>query len=116
MYDRVKQVMRIQFDRAHVLRQVLHCCRKGGTVSIPGVYGGFIDKIPFGAAFGKGLMLKMGQAHVQKYVHELLGKIEREELDPSFLITHCVRLHDAPEMYRTFGDKQDDCIKVVMRP
>ncbi|HEV7484742.1 MAG TPA: zinc-dependent alcohol dehydrogenase [Thermoanaerobaculia bacterium] len=116
LYDRVKQVMRIEFDRAHVLRQALHCCRKGGTVSIPGVYGGFIDKIPFGAAFGKGLTLKMGQAHVQKYVHHLLARIERDEIDPSFLITHRVRLDDAPAMYRTFRDKQDDCIKVVMRP
>jgi threonine dehydrogenase-like Zn-dependent dehydrogenase len=116
LYDRVKQVMRIEFDRAHALRQALHCCRKGGTVSIPGVYGGFIDKIPFGAAFGKGLTLKMGQAHVQKYVRALLARIERDEIDPSFLISHRVRLDDAPAMYRTFRDKEDDCIKVVMRP
>jgi threonine dehydrogenase-like Zn-dependent dehydrogenase len=116
LLDRVKQAMKLQFDRAHVLRQVLHCCRKGGTVSIPGVYAGFIDKIPFGTAFGKGLTLKMGQTHVHKYTKPLLEKIERGDIDPSFLITHRVSIDDAPEMYRTFRDKQDDCIKVVMRP
>jgi threonine dehydrogenase-like Zn-dependent dehydrogenase len=115
-YDRVKQAMRLELDRAHVLRQVLHCCRKGGTVSIPGVYAGFIDKVPFGAAFGKGLTLRMGQTHVQNYTRSLLKKIEREEIDPSFIITHRVTLDDAPEMYKTFRDKQDECIKVVMRP
>ena len=116
MMDRVKQAMKLQFDRAHVLRQVLHSCRKGGVVSIPGVYAGFIDKFPFGTAFGKGLTLKMGQTHVQKYVHQLLERIQREEIDPSFIITHRVTLNDAPEMYRTFRDKEDACIKVVMRP
>jgi threonine dehydrogenase-like Zn-dependent dehydrogenase len=115
-YDRVKQAMRLELDRAHVLRQVLHCCRKGGTVSIPGVYAGFIDKVPFGAAFGKGLTLRMGQTHVQNYTRSLLKKIERGEIDPSFIITHRVTLDDAPEMYRIFRDKQDECIKVVMRP
>jgi threonine dehydrogenase-like Zn-dependent dehydrogenase len=115
-YDRVKQAMRLELDRAHVLRQVLHCCRKGGTVSIPGVYAGFIDKVPFGAAFGKGLTLRMGQTHVQNYTRSLLKKIERDEIDPSFIITHRVTLDDAPEMYKTFRDKQDECIKVVMRP
>jgi threonine dehydrogenase-like Zn-dependent dehydrogenase len=116
LYDRIKQAARIELDRASVLRQVLYCCRKGGTVSIPGVYGGLIDKFPFGAAFGKGLTLKMGQAHVQRYIRDLLGRIEREEIDPSFLITHRVRLDDAPAMYRTFRDKEDGCIKVVMKP
>ena len=116
MMDRVKQAMKLQFDRAHVLRQVLHSCRKGGVVSIPGVYAGFIDKFPFGTAFGKGLTLKMGQTHVQKYMHQLLERIQREEIDPSFIITHRVTLNDAPEMYRTFRDKEDACIKVVMRP
>src|SRR4051794_3313680 len=115
-YDRVKQAMRLELDRAHVLRQVLHCCRKGGTVSIPGVYAGFIDKVPFGSAFGKGLTLRMGQTHVQNYTRSLLKRIEREELDPSFIITHRVTLDDAPAMYQTFRDKQDECIKVVMRP
>ena len=116
MMDRVKQAMKLQFDRAHVLRQVLHSCRKGGTVSIPGVYAGFIDKFPFGTAFGKGLTLKMGQTHVQKYTRPLLQRIERGDIDPSFLITHRMTLDDAPEMYRTFRDKEDECIKVVMKP
>jgi threonine dehydrogenase-like Zn-dependent dehydrogenase len=116
LYDRVKQTMRLEMDRSHVLRQALHCCRKGGIVSIPGVYAGFIDKVPFGAAFGKGLKLRMGQCHVQRYTRQLLDRIQRGEIDPSFVITHRVRLDDAPDMYRTFRDKQDECIKVVMRP
>jgi len=103
-------------DRAHALRQALHACRKGGTVSIPGVYGGFIDKVPFGAAFGKGLTLKMGQTHVQNYTQVLLDRILKDEIDPSFLITHRVALDDAPEMYATFRKKEDECVKVVMRP
>ncbi|HEY2324991.1 MAG TPA: zinc-dependent alcohol dehydrogenase [Thermoanaerobaculia bacterium] len=115
-YDRVKQSMRIEMDRSHVLRQALHCCRKGGIVSIPGVYAGFIDKVPFGAAFGKGLKLRMGQCHVQRYTRQLLDRIERGEIDPSFVISHRVTLDDAPEMYPIFRDKQDECIKVVMRP
>ena len=114
--ERVKQAMKLQFDRAHVLRQVLHSCRKGGTVSIPGVYAGFIDKVPFGTAFGKGLTLKMGQTHVHNYTKPLLERIERGDIDPSFIITHRVSLDDAPEMYETFRDKQDECIKVVMKP
>ena len=116
LYDRVKQVMRLEMDRAHALRQALHCCRKGGTVSIPGVYGGFIDKIPFGAAFAKGLTLRMGQTHVHNYTKLLYERIERGEIDPSFVITHRVSLSDAPEMYPIFRDKGDECIKVVMRP
>jgi threonine dehydrogenase-like Zn-dependent dehydrogenase len=114
--DRVKQVMKLQFDRAHSLRQAIHSCRKGGTVSIPGVYAGFIDNIPIGQAFGKGLTLKMGQTHVQKYTQPLLDRIVAGEIDPSFLITHRATLEDAPEMYRTFRDKADECIKVVMQP
>jgi len=114
--DRVKQVMKLQFDRAHSLRQAIHSCRKGGTVSIPGVYAGFIDNIPIGQAFGKGLTLKMGQTHVQKYTQPLLDRILAGEIDPSFLITHRATLEDAPEMYRTFRDKADECIKVVMQP
>src|SRR5207248_3163109 len=115
-YDRVKQMARLEMDRAHALRQALHCCRKGGTVSIPGVYGGFIDKVPFGSAFAKGLTLRMGQTHVQNYTRPLLARIERGDIDPSFLITHRVPLEDAPEMYKLFRDKGDECIKVVMRP
>ena len=116
LYDKVKQAMRVQFDRAHSLRQALHACRKGGTVSIPGVYAGFIDKIPFGTAFGKGLTLKMGQTHVQNYTGQLLERIQRNEIDPASIITHRVSLDDAPEMYRTFRDKGDECVKVVMKP
>ena len=103
-------------DRAHALRPALHCSRKGGTVSIPGVYGGFINKIPFGAAFAKGLTLRMGQTHVHNYTRTLYERIERDEIDPSFIITHRARLDDAPEMYPLFRDKGDECIKVVMRP
>ncbi len=116
LYDKVKQAMRLQFDRAHSLRQALHACRKGGTVSIPGVYAGFIDKVPFGTAFGKGLTLKMGQTHVQNYTRPLLERIERGDIDPSVIITHRASLDDAPEMYRMFRDKEDECVKVVMRP
>jgi threonine dehydrogenase-like Zn-dependent dehydrogenase len=114
-YDKVKQAVRLEMDRAHALRQALHACRKGGTVSVPGVYGGFIDKVPFGSAFAKGLKLAMGQTHVQKYTRLLLDKIIGGEIDPSFLITHRVALDEAPEMYKIFRKKQDDCIKVVMR-
>jgi threonine dehydrogenase-like Zn-dependent dehydrogenase len=116
LLDRVKQAIKLTFDRAHVLRQALHACRKGGTVSIPGVYAGFIDKVPFGVAFAKGLTLRMGQTHVLNYTQQLLDRIERGDIDPSFIITHKVTLDDAPEMYQTFRDKQDDCVKVVMRP
>jgi threonine dehydrogenase-like Zn-dependent dehydrogenase len=115
-YDRAKQIMRLEFDRAHVLRQVLHSCRKGGTVSLPGVYAGFIDKVPFGAAFGKGLQLRMGQTHVHKYTRKLLQLIVDGKIDPSFVITHRVSIDDVPEMYQVFRDKQDDCIKVVLKP
>ncbi len=114
--DKVKQLMKLQFDRAHSLRQALHACRKGGTVSIPGVYAGFIDKIPMGVAFAKGLTLKMGQTHVHKYVRPLLERIERGEIDPSVVITHRATLEDAPDLYQTFRDKEDDCIKCVMQP
>jgi threonine dehydrogenase-like Zn-dependent dehydrogenase len=116
IYDRVKQAMRVQFDRAHSLRQALHACRKGGTVSIPGVYAGLIDKVPFGTAFAKGLTLKMGQTHVHNYAAPLLDRIQRGEIDPSVIISHRVSLEDAPEMYEIFRDKEQDCVKVVMTP
>jgi len=115
-YDSVKTTTFMSTDRSHALRQAINCCRKGGTVSIPGVYGGFLDKFPLGAAFAKGLTLKMGQTHMHKYMPKLLERIERGEIDPSFVITHRVTLDDAPTMYRTFRDKQDECIKVVMKP
>jgi threonine dehydrogenase-like Zn-dependent dehydrogenase len=115
-YDRAKVSMSMATDRPHALRQAITACRKGGTISIPGVYGGFLDKFPLGAAFAKGLTLKMGQTHVHKYLPILLERIERMEIDPSFVITHRVALDDAPEMYKTFRDKQNGCIKVVMKP
>ena len=116
VYDRVKTALCMATDRPHALRQAIEACRKGGTVSIPGVYGGLLDKVPIGAAFAKGLTLKMGQTHVHRYLPPLLERIERGEIDPSFVITHRVWLDEAPEMYKTFRDKQDDCIKVVMKP
>jgi threonine dehydrogenase-like Zn-dependent dehydrogenase len=116
LYDRVKTVLMQETDRAYVLRQAIQACRKGGTVSIPGVYGGLIDKMPMGSAFGKGLSLRMGQTHVQRYMQTLLDRIAKGEIDPTFIITHRGRLDDAPALYRTFRDKQDECIKVVLRP
>lgn len=115
-YDRAKTSLYLATDRIHALRQAIHACRKGGTVSIPGVYGGWLDKFPLGPAFAKGLTLKMGQTHVHRYLPILLRRIEQGEIDPSFVITHRTTLDDAPRMYRTFRDKEDSCIKVVMRP
>jgi threonine dehydrogenase-like Zn-dependent dehydrogenase len=115
-YDKVKTAAFLATDRASALRQVIHCCRKGGVVSIPGVYGGFIDKVPVGAAFAKGVTIRMGQTHVHRYLPRLLQYIENGDIDPSFIVTHRVRLEDAPRMYRTFRDKQDGCIKVVLKP
>jgi threonine dehydrogenase-like Zn-dependent dehydrogenase len=115
-YDRVKTSLYLATDRPHALRQAIAACRKGGTISIPGVYGGWLDKFPLGAAFAKGLTLKMGQTHMHRYLPLLLARIERGEIDPSFVVTHRVGLDEAPDMYRTFRDKQDDCIKVVMKP
>jgi threonine dehydrogenase-like Zn-dependent dehydrogenase len=114
--DNVKKKVMLGTDRAHVLREAIYCCRKGGTVSIPGVYVGLVDKVPMGAAMNKGLTFKMGQTHVQRYTAPLLKRINDGEIDPSFVITHTVGLDDAPEMYKTFRDKQDGCIKVVLKP
>src|SRR6185436_11659790 len=116
LYDRAKTAMYLATDRPHALRQAINACRKGGTVSIPGVYGGFLDKVPLGAAFAKGLTLKMGQTHMHKYMPILLERIGRGEIDPSFIITHRIGLDDAPTMYRVFRDKRDACVKVVMKP
>lgn len=115
-YDLAKTSMYMATDRTHALRQTISACRKGGIVSIPGVYGGWLDKFPLGAAFAKGLTLKMGQTHMHRYMAPLLERIERGEIDPSFIITHRIGLDEAPAMYRTFRDKQDACIKVVMKP
>jgi threonine dehydrogenase-like Zn-dependent dehydrogenase len=114
--DKAKAALYLGTDRPHVLREAIMCCRKGGTVSIPGAYLGFLDKVPFGAAMNKGLTMKMGQTHVQRYLKPLLQKIEAGEIDPSFVITHRLKLEDAPGAYETFRDKQDGCIKVVLRP
>jgi threonine dehydrogenase-like Zn-dependent dehydrogenase len=115
-YDRVKFRLHLQTDRPNALRQAIQACRKGGTVSIPGVYGGAIDKLNLGAAFAKALTFRMGQTHVHRYLKPLLEKIEAGQIDPSFVITHRVSLEDAPEAYRIFRDKQEGCIKVVMKP
>lgn len=115
-YDLAKNKLSLETDRGHVLRQVIHSCRKGGTVSLPGVYGGFLDKFPIGAAFGKALQLRMGQTHVHRYLPKLLRYIENGEIDPTYLITHRCHLEDGPEMYQTFQEKEDDCVKVVLTP
>lgn len=116
IYDRVKAAMFLATDRPHALRQAINSCRKGGTVSIPGVYGGYLDKVPFGAAFNKGLTLKMGQTHMQKYMQPLLELVQQGKIDPSFIITHRLRLTDAPDGYEMFKHKADDCIKIVLKP
>ncbi|MBV9623815.1 MAG: glutathione-dependent formaldehyde dehydrogenase [Acidobacteria bacterium] len=115
-YDYSRQRMKVSFDRPMVLRQAIQACAKGGVVSIPGVYGGILDKLPFGSAFGKGLIFKMGQTHVHRYRQTLMEKIQAGAIDPSFVITHRLSLDDAPEAYFTFRDKQDQCIKVVLDP
>ncbi len=114
--DKAKQTVKLGTDRAHVLREAIMCCRKGGTLSVPGVYIGLLDNVPFGALMNKGLTVKTGQTHVQRYLEPLLAKIVAGEIDPSFIITHTVPLADAPEMYKTFRDKKDGCIKVVLKP
>jgi threonine dehydrogenase-like Zn-dependent dehydrogenase len=116
MYDRIKQATFLETDRPHALREAIMTCRVGGTVSVPGVYGGWLDKIPFGAIVNKGLTIKTGQTHVQRYLKPLLERISKGEIDPSFVITHRMRLADAPRAYRMFCDKQNDCIKVVLKP
>lgn len=114
--DKAKSAVMLTTDRAHVLRQAIFCCRKGGTLSVPGVYVGLPDKIPMGAFMNKGLTMKSGQTHMQKYMKPLLARIEKGEIDPSFVITHRVKLDDAPAAYATFRDKKDKCIKVVLHP
>ncbi|UPA26396.1 zinc-dependent alcohol dehydrogenase [Shinella oryzae] len=116
MVDRVKVATFMGTDRPHVLRQAIHCCRNFGTVSIVGVYGGFVDKIPMGSAINRGLTFRMAQTPVQRYLPLLLERIERGEIDPSFVITHRAGLEDGPDLYKTFRDKKDGCIKVVLKP
>ena len=116
LYDKVKQALMLETDRPFVLRQAIQSVRKGGSLSIPGVYGGVLDKVNFGAAFGKGVTMKMGQTNMHKYLAPLLKRVENGEIDPSFLITHRIGIEEAPAMYKTFRDKQDGCIKVVIDP
>jgi threonine dehydrogenase-like Zn-dependent dehydrogenase len=115
-YDKAKQKVRLQTGRPQVLRECIQACRKGGHVSLAGVYGGFLDKIPMGAAFNKGLTLKMGQTHVHKYMRPLLEKIENGEIDPSFIVSHTMSLEDASYAYDIFVNKNDECVKVVLKP
>jgi threonine dehydrogenase-like Zn-dependent dehydrogenase len=115
-YDRAKQAAMLETDRPIVLREAILACRKGGTVSVPGVYGGFIDKIPFGAVMNKALTIKTGQTHVQHYMRPLFDKIRNGEIDPGFIVTHRIRLDDAPLGYEIFDHKRDECVKVVMTP
>jgi len=115
-YDRVKQAVRMESERPYVMREVIQACRKGGTIAMLGVYGGFLDKFPIGALMNKGLQLRTGQVHAQRYIGRLLEHIERGELDPSYYATHAMDLGDAQEAYQTFKQKRDDCVRVVFRP
>jgi threonine dehydrogenase-like Zn-dependent dehydrogenase len=114
--DRAKQKVRLQFDRANALRQAIQACRKGGTVSIPGVYTGFVDKFPIGPIFEKGLTLRAGQTHVQRYMQPLLERIEKGELDGTAIISHRLPLDEAPGGYKIFAEKEDSCTKIVLKP
>lgn len=116
VYDRVKQSMMMESDRAHVLREMIYVCRPAGVLSIPGVYGGLVDKIPMGALMNKGLTVRTGQTHVNRWTDDLLRRIDEGQIDPSFVITHSVGLDQGPEMYKTFRDKQDGCVKVILKP
>ena len=115
-YDRLKQALMLESDRPIALREAIMACRNGGTISIPGVYGGFIDKMPMGAVMNKGLTIRTGQTHTQRYLRPLLKRIKNGEIDPSFVVTHRMRLADAPQGFSTFNYKQDGCIKIVMTP
>ena len=116
VYDRVKTTLMMETDRPNALRDAIMCCRKGGAVSIPGVYAGLVDKFPIGAAFGKGLMLRGGQTNTRAYMDRLLKRIEAGEIDPSVIITHRGTLEDGPGFYELFRDKRSECVKCVMTP
>jgi threonine dehydrogenase-like Zn-dependent dehydrogenase len=115
-YDRVKHAARLESDRPHVLRQAITSCRNGGTVSVIGIYGGFVDKFPIGAVVNRSLTIKAGQCHVHRYLRPLLERIENGEIDPSFVVSHRMPLDDAPRGYELFKHKRDDCTKVVLQP
>lgn len=114
--DRLKQTLKTQMDRPTVLRQALHSCRKGGTVSVPGVYAGFLDNIPFGFVVAKALTIRSGQTHVQRYLKPLLDKILNNQIDPSEIITHRMTIDEAPDGYEKFLNKEDHCVKVILKP
>lgn len=114
--DNIKGTVGLPTDRMYALQEAIFCCRKGGTVSIPGVYFNAADKVPLGAMMNKALTLTSGQTHVQHYTKLLLSKIEAGDIDPSFVITHRLPLKDGPTAYKTFRDKADGCIKVVLKP
>lgn len=114
--DRAKQAVMLETDRPHVLREMIMACRPAGVLSVPGVYGGFVDKIPMGALMNKGLTLRTGQTHVPRWTEDLLRRIRDGQIDPSFVITHSAGLEDGPDLYKTFRDKEDGCIKVVLKP
>ncbi len=116
LLDKAKQKLRLQFDRPNVLRQTILACRKGGTVSVPGVYGGFIDKMPMGQFMNKGLVMKTGQTHMMRFMQPLLERVQKGEIDPSFIVSHRVSIDEAPRMYQVFRDKQEECTKVVLDP
>jgi len=116
MMDRAKQALRLQLDRPVALRECIMACRKGGTVSVPGVYGGFIDKMPLGQWMNKAITMKTGQTHMMRYMKPLMERIQRGEIDPTFVISHRVPINEAPRMYEIFRDKQDQCTKVVLDP
>jgi threonine dehydrogenase-like Zn-dependent dehydrogenase len=116
VWDFVKTTLKVGFDRPHVLREAIIACKPGGVLSIPGVYGGLLDKVPFGAAFGKGLTFKMGQTNMHKYLAPLLERIQTGDIDPGFIISHRLTLEDAPGGYKNFHDNQDEWTKVVLRP
>ena len=116
MLDRLKVATFLGTDRPHVLRQCINNTRNFGIVSIIGVYGGLVDKIPMGSAINRGLTFRMAQTPVQRYLPGLMDRIVKGEIDPSFVITHSAKLEDGPDLYKTFRDKQDGCIKVVLKP
>lgn len=116
LYDSVKQAVMLETDRPHVLREMMYVCRPAGVLSVPGVYAGLSDKIPFGMAMNKGLTIRTGQTHVNRWANDLLRRIEDGEIDPSFVITHRGPLEDGPGFYKMFRDKMDSCIKVVLKP
>jgi len=116
LYDRVKQAFMMESDRPHVLREMMYVCRPAGVLSVPGVYGGLVDKIPFGALMQKGLTVRTGQTHVNRWTDDLLRMIQDGTIDPSFVITHTMPLEDGPAMYKTFREKEDGCVKVVLKP